>query len=75
MINCNKNKTDEFDYMDYSNYGICGSDLFVAKEEGLLKIFYKSILNVKDQYSNRINLNTINSINPANIYIYSQKIF
>ena len=67
-----KNKTNEFDYMDYSNYGICGSDLFVAKEEGLLKIFYKSILNVKDQYSNRINLNTINSINPANIYIYSQ---
>ena len=67
-----KNNTDEFDYMDYSNFGICGSDSFEAKQEGLLKIFYESTLNLKDKFSDNINYNTINSINPANIYIYSQ---
>ena len=67
-----KNNTDEYDYMDYSNFGICGSDAFVAVQEGLLKLFYESILNVKDKFSESINTNTINSINPASIYIYSQ---
>ena len=67
-----KNETDQYNYMDYSNYGICGSDSFVAMQEGLLKLFYKSSLNVKDKFSDNLNLNTINSINPANIYIYSK---
>ena len=67
-----KNNTNEFEYMDYSNFGICGSDSFVAVQEGLLKIFYESTLNLKDKFSDNINYNTINSINPANIYIYSQ---
>ena len=67
-----KNNTDEYDYMDYSSYGICGSDSFVGVQEGLLKLFYESILNVKEKFSESINSNTINSINPASIYIYSQ---
>ena len=58
--------------MDYANYGICGTDSFVAMEEGLLKLIYKSLLNIKDNLSNSINVNTINSINPANVYIYSE---
>ena len=70
MINI-KNNTDEYSYMDYANFGICGSDSFIAKEEGLLKFFYESVLNLKDKFSNNINSNTINSINPANVYIYS----
>ena len=69
-----KNNTNEYGYMDYANFGICGSDSFVAMQEGLLKLFYQSVLNVKDKYSNNINYNTINSINPANIYIYSPMI-
>ena len=73
MINI-KNNTNEYGYMDYANFGICGSDSFVAMQEGLLKLFYQSVLNVKDKYSNNINYNTINSINPANIYIYSPMI-
>ena len=67
-----KNNTDEYKYMNYSNFGICGSDSFVAIQEGFLKLFYESVLNVKEKYSESINSNTINSINPANIYIYSQ---
>ena len=69
-----KNNTNEYGYMDYANFGICGSDSFVAMQEGLLKLFYQSVLNIKDKYSNNINYNTINSINPANIYIYSPMI-
>ena len=67
-----KNNTEEYGYMNYSNFGICGSDSFVAIQEGYLKLFYESILNIKDKYSESINSNTINSINPASIYIYSQ---
>ena len=67
-----KNNTDEYDYMEYSNYGICGIDSFVAINEGLIKLFYESVMNIKDKFSDNININTINSINPANVYIYSQ---
>ena len=67
-----KDNTNEYDYMDYSNFGICGSDSFVAVQEGLLKLFYESKLNLKDKFSDSINTNTINSINPANIYIFSK---
>ena len=67
-----KKNTEQYEYMDYANYGICGTDSFVAVEEGLLKLFYKSLLNIKDKFSNSLNINTINSINPANIYIYSE---
>ena len=52
--------------MNYSNFGICGSDSFISKEEGLLKILYKSVFNFQH------NIKTINSINPAYINIYSQ---
>ena len=67
-----KNNTDEYDYMQYSNYGICGCDSFTAMKEGLLKLFYESVINVKNKIYDNLNLNTISSINPANIYIYSQ---
>lgn len=66
-----KNNTDEYDYMQYSNYGICGCDSFTAIKEGLLKLFYESVINVKNKIYDNLNLNTISSINPANIYIYS----
>jgi len=52
--------------MNYSNFGICSIDSFVSKEEGLLKILYKSSINLQN------NINTINSLNPAYIYIYSK---
>ena len=65
MINIKRN-SEQYEYMNYSNFGICGSDSFISKEEGLLKILYKSILH------NKNNINTINSINPAYINIYSQ---
>ena len=51
--------------MNYSNFGICGSDTFIANEEGLLKVIYKSVFNFQN------NIKTINSINPA--YINKQK--
>ena len=61
-----KNNTEKYEYMNYSNFGICGIDSFLSKEEGLLKILYKGNFN----YQN--NINTISSLNPANIYIYSK---
>ena len=61
-----KNNTEKYEYMNYSNFGICSIDSFISKEEGLLKILYKSTFNSKN------NINTINSLNPANIYIYSK---
>ena len=59
-----KNQTDEFDYFDYANYGICGSDVFIAKSEGLLKLLYKT--------SGTKNQNIISSYNPARIFIYKE---
>ena len=60
-----KNNTEKYEYMNYSNFGICGIDSFKSKEEGLLKILYKSSLHTKN------NIKTINSINPSYINIYS----
>ena len=64
LINIKKD-SEFYEYLNYSNFGICGIDHFISKEEGMLKILYKSTF----RYQN--NLKTINSINPAHIYIYS----
>ena len=61
-----KDNSENYEYMNYSNFGICSIDSFVSKEEGLLKILYKSSINLQN------NINTINSLNPAYIYIYSK---
>ena len=60
-----KNNTEKYDYMNYSNFGICVIDSFISKEEGLLKILYKSSFHIQN------NINTINSLSPAYISIYS----
>ena len=65
LINIKKD-SEKYEYMNYSNFGICGSDSFITKEEGLLKILYKSVFDFQH------NIKTINSINPAYINIYSQ---
>ena len=64
LINIKKD-SEFYEYMNYSNFGICGIDHFISKEEGMLKILYKSAINFQN------NLKTINSVNPAQIYIYS----
>ena len=58
-------------YFNYSNYGICDSNLFLGLKEGEIKIKYKTELNTISSLGN-INNKLISSFNTAKILIFKE---
>ena len=66
-----KSNNIEKEYFNYSNFGICDSNLFLGLKEGEIKIQYKTELNSISSLGN-INKKLISSFNTAKILIFKE---